>query len=231
MAAPAIGAAAKALGRRALVNAALSRRSGGRRTAGCGCAAVAACALAMASIALLASFVTVTTPLDASQLPDEREGSRGVDVVPMTCPGFQVSQGYGDTPYEHPHTGVDLVCPAGTPVAAVADGVFHQRQGGSVPCVFPAGARGGLGTYGELDVGDVQFLYGHLEAFAVADGTAIPAGTVLGFEGTSGCSTGFHLHFEVHVAGRLTNPCPFLPQGYPAAHDPAGARCWGAAPP
>lgn len=142
-----------------------------------------------------------------------------------------ISQGYGDTPYEHPHTGIDLVCPEGTPVVAVVGGVFRQRDGAGLLCAFPAGARGGLGMYGEIDAGNVAYLYGHLEGFAVADGLPVGAGTVIGFEGSSGCSTGFHLHFEVRVAGRVNNPCPYLPQGYPAAHDIGGDRCWGAAPP
>jgi murein DD-endopeptidase MepM/ murein hydrolase activator NlpD len=85
--------------------------------------------------------------------------------------------------------------------------------------------------YAEVDVSNVQYLYGHLEGFGAADGTGVEPETVIGFEGSSGCSTGFHLHFEVRVAGRVTNPCPFLPQEYPAAHDAAGARCWGTAPP
>lgn len=182
-------------------------------------------------IVLLSSVVIMTAPLAAYGLTGPGSGAVLDGAPPMQCADLQVSQGFGDTPYEHPHTGIDIVCPGGTPVVAIASGVFHQRTGAPWACAFPTGARGGLGTYGELDVGDSQILYGHLQGFALPDGTPVTVGTVLGFEGTSGCSTGFHLHFEVHVAGRVTNPCPFLPQGYPAAHDTTGARCWGAAPP
>lgn len=230
MAAPALGASAKALGRRALINAAMSRRSKQRHTAGCGCAVSAAFAIAVAGIVLLASLVVVSAPLAAPDVAVP-PGAGPAGGVPMACPGLRVSQGYGDTPYEHPHTGIDIVCPAGTPVAAITAGVFRQRHGSLAACLFPSGARGGLGTYGELDAGEATVLYGHLEGFAVPDGMPVTAGTVLGYEGTSGCSTGFHLHFEVHFAGRVTNPCPYLPQGYPAAHDSGDARCWGSAPP
>lgn len=231
MAAPALGAAAKALGRKAVVKAALSGRSDRGRAIGCGCAVIAALAPAIVGIVLVSSVVIMTAPLTASGFGDMAPGPALAGVAPMECARLQVSQGFGDTPYEHPHTGIDLVCPAGTPVTAIAAGVFHQRTGAPVACAFPIGASGGLGTYGELDVGSAAFLYGHLEGFGVPDGTPVTTGTVLGFEGTSGCSTGFHLHFEAHLAGRVTNPCPFLPQGYPAAHDSAGARCWGSASP
>lgn len=175
--------------------------------------------------------MTTVAPLAGLQADALPANGASASLAPIACTGLQVSQGYGDTPYEHPHTGIDLVCPAGTPVVALVGGVFHQRSGGDVPCAFPPGARGGLGMFGELDAGDVAYVYGHLEGFGFTDNAVVAPGTVIGFEGSSGCSTGFHLHFEVRVAGRVTNPCPFLPQGYPAVHDAAGVRCWGSAPP
>lgn len=231
MAAPAVAAAAKALGRQALIRCAMSRRRGSGPAIGCGCLTLIALAGAIAAIGLVAAFVTTLAPLSGIEADVAQVNGPGASLAPITCSGMQVSQGFGDTPAEHPHTGIDLVCPAGTPVVAVAGGVFHRRSGGSVPCAFPAGARGGLGIYGEVDAGEVQYLYGHLEGFGSADSAAVAPGTVIGFEGSSGCSTGFHLHFEVRVAGRVTNPCAFLPQGYPAVHDAAGVRCWGSAPP
>lgn len=231
MAAPAVGAAAKALGRRALIRLATSKRHRSGRALTCGCAAVVALAGAVTSIALLAALVTTLAPLAGMQADVSAANGSDASLAPIACDGLQVSQGFGDTPSEHPHTGLDLVCPAGTPVVAVVNGVFHRRSGGDAPCVFPADARGGLGMYGEVDAGEVEYVYGHLEGFGIADSAAVAPGTVIGFEGSSGCSTGFHLHFEVRVAGRVTNPCPFLPQGYPAVHDAAGVRCWGSAPP
>jgi murein DD-endopeptidase MepM/ murein hydrolase activator NlpD len=149
----------------------------------------------------------------------------------MSCPGRFVSQWFGDTPWEHPHTGIDIVCPAGTPVIAVTAGTFHRDDGGRIACAFPVGRTGGLGRYGELDAGGSTFLYGHLQAFAAADGARVVAGEVLGYEGATGCATGDHLHFEVLVAHRPVNPCSMLPAGYPDPHDPTGLRCWGSALP
>ena len=229
MAAPAVGAAVKALGLYALAGAAARRNRLGGCTVGCGCAVLPVLAGAVAAIVVLAAFVTSIAPFAGFQA-DGSNGS-GLSLAPITCNGLQVSQGYGNTRYEHPHTGIDLVCPAGTPVVALVNGRFFRRLGADVPCAFPAGARGGLGMYAEVDADNIQYLYGHLEGFGLTDGATVLPGTVIGFEGSSGCSTGFHLHFEVHIAGRVTNPCPFLPQGYPAMHDTADDRCWGSAPP
>jgi Peptidase family M23 len=151
--------------------------------------------------------------------------------APMNCPKLYVSQGFGDTRLEHPHTGIDIVCPPETIVVAVSDGIFHQVLGPPVACLYPPGRTGGLGTYGVLDAGGRTYLYGHLEAFAAPDGAHVIVGQPLGFEGATGCATGDHLHFEVLEGGRPIDPCPVLPAGYPARHDPTGLRCWGSAPP
>jgi len=155
----------------------------------------------------------------------------GIVGAPMNCPKLYVSQGYGNTPWEHPHTGIDIVCPPATMVVAVANGIFHRDQGPPIACSYPAGRSGGLGTYGELDAGGRSYLYGHLEAFAAADGANVVVGEPLGFEGATGCATGAHLHFEVLMSGKPANPCPLLPPGYPDPHDATGLRCWGSAPP
>ena len=151
--------------------------------------------------------------------------------APMNCPTMYVSQGFGNTPWEHPHTGIDLVCPPDTMVVAVADGIFHRDQGQRIRCLYPVGRIGGLGTYGVLDADGRAFLYGHLDAFAAADGAHVTIGQPLGFEGATGCATGDHLHFEVLEGGRPVDPCPLLPAGYPDQHDPSGLRCWGSALP
>jgi murein DD-endopeptidase MepM/ murein hydrolase activator NlpD len=149
----------------------------------------------------------------------------------MSCPGLFVSQGFGNTPWEHPHAGIDIVCPAGTRVIAVTAGTFHHDEGGRVACAFPVGRYGGLGTYGELDTAGATFLYGHLQGFVAADGARVVAGQLLGYEGSTGCATGAHLHFEVRIARRPVDPCLMLPAGYPDPHDPTGLRCWGSALP
>lgn len=217
----------------------------GRRSRSCcltTCAGCAACTLVAGIVALAAgtALVAATASLvgDVGTSGCERAADRTCARVaearvgvPMYCRGLSVTQGFGNTPWEHPHTGIDIVCPPDTLVVAVAAGVFHREHGASEPCLFPIGRTGGLGTYGELDAGGQTFVYGHLDGFVASDGALVAAGQPLGFEGATGCATGPHLHFEVISGGRPVDPCPLLPAGYPAAHDPSGLRCWGSVPP
>jgi murein DD-endopeptidase MepM/ murein hydrolase activator NlpD len=198
--------------------------------AGCaGCVGIAVVIV----MSLLGAAVSAVATLAGAAGPQVCPGSGCIGPVagaPISCSGMYVSQGFGDTRVEHPHTGIDIVCPAATVVLAVTAGRFHQLTGGLQPCRFPAGKVGGLGTYGEVQGPGIAILYGHLSGFAAPDGSQVVPGQALGFEGSSGCSSGYHLHFEVDVAGRPVNPCPYLPNGYPSAHELAG-RCWGSAPP
>lgn len=98
------------------------------------------------------------------------------------------------------HTGVDFSAPVGTPVKAAADGV-----------VFAAGERGGYGNTVILDHGNtLATLYGHLSRIAVADGATVARGQVIGYAGSTGFSTGPHLHFEVRVNGNPVDPLKYL---------------------
>jgi murein DD-endopeptidase MepM/ murein hydrolase activator NlpD len=149
----------------------------------------------------------------------------------MRCASLTVSQGFGDTRWEHPHRGIDIVCPPRTRVLSVAAGIFRRYTDLSSACLFVPGRTGGYGIYGIVTAADgTQFLYGHLDGYALADLARVQPGTVLGFEGSSGCSSGPHLHFEVRRRGRAVNPCGYLPPGYPFTHDALG-RCWGSAEP
>jgi murein DD-endopeptidase MepM/ murein hydrolase activator NlpD len=207
--------------------------------AGCtGCAGVAALLVLGIGGALLAATAQIAgIGLGGGSVCDLKRAAACASTTaaaagePMSCAGLYVSQGFGNTPWEHPHTGIDLVCPPETPVLAVADGIFHQKKGAQIACTFPPGRTGGLGVYGELDTGNETFLYGHLNGFAVADGAEVVAGQRLGYEGDTGCATGDHLHFELMVSGNAVDPCLVLPQGYPDVHDSTGLRCWGAALP
>ena len=138
---------------------------------------------------------------------------------------------HGDTPWEHPHAGMDIVCPPATMVVAVADGVFHRDQGAPIACSYPPGRLGGLGSFGVLSAGGRTYLYGHLEAFAAPDGAHVTIGQPLGFEGLLDArpATTFTSRFS-----RTDGPsirAPSFPAGYPDPHDSTGLRCWGAAPP
>jgi murein DD-endopeptidase MepM/ murein hydrolase activator NlpD len=96
------------------------------------------------------------------------------------------------------HEGMDLVAPAGTPVYAAADGI-----------VVGAAPNGRYGNWIRIDHGNkLATVYGHLMAFApgIEPGEAVVRGEVIGFVGTTGRSTGAHLHFEVQNDGRPVNP-------------------------
>jgi murein DD-endopeptidase MepM/ murein hydrolase activator NlpD len=231
-----------------MLGGALARGSspghGVRRGCAMSCAGCTACLAVAAVLALAVGGALVATTASLAGVGPAAASSctasallrcptlvRAQIGAPMSCPGLFVSQGFGDTPWEHPHTGIDIVCPAGTAVIAVTAGTFHRDDGGRVACVYPVGRTGGLGRYGELDAGGSTFLYGHLQAFAAADGARVFAGEVLGYEGATGCATGDHLHFEVRVARKPVDPCSMLPAGYPDRHDATGLRCWGSALP
>lgn len=96
------------------------------------------------------------------------------------------------------HEGVDLVAPAGTPVVAAADGL-----------VVGAAPNGRYGNWIRLEHGGkLASVYGHLSAFATGlqPGMMVSRGDVIGYVGSTGRSTGVHLHFELQVDGKPVNP-------------------------
>ncbi len=102
-----------------------------------------------------------------------------------------------------PHRGVDLPAPSGTPVRAAADGTIRFR-----------GRNGNYGRFIRLDHGfGLETAYGHLRGYArdLRRGTRVRRGEVIGYVGSSGLSTGPHLHYEVRMNGRAVDPLPFLP--------------------
>jgi len=112
------------------------------------------------------------------------------------------------------HTGVDISAPRGTPVRATADGV-----------VIHASWNGGYGKCVIIDHGHgYQTWYGHLSRMDVIEGQEIRQGEVLGAVGTTGHSTGPHLHYEVRVGSAPVNPYRFLARAVTTApsRDTAG---------
>lgn len=101
------------------------------------------------------------------------------------------------------HNGVDLSAPTSTPIRASADGV-----------VVIAGDQGGYGICTVIDHGSgLGTLYGHQSALGVQVGDEVKRGQIIGFVGSTGKSTGPHLHWEVRQFGQPVNPVPFLGAG------------------
>ena len=99
------------------------------------------------------------------------------------------------------HAGIDLSGPVGTPIHATADGVISEAGWNS----------GGYGNLIKVDHGrGIETRYAHLSKIAVRPGQRIQRGQVIGRMGSTGRSTGSHLHYEVRIDGRAVNPIPFM---------------------
>lgn len=98
------------------------------------------------------------------------------------------------------HAGVDIPGPIGTPIYATADGIVGRT-----------GWVGGYGNLVEIDHGKgIQTRYGHLSSIVATAGSRVKRGQLIGLMGSTGRSTGSHLHYEVRLDGRAVNPTPFL---------------------
>jgi len=118
----------------------------------------------------------------------------------------RISSAFGETRLSsssggtRPHMGVDICAPPGTPIVAPAEGI-----------VTIAGREAEYGRLVCLDHGHGFItMYGHLKEFRVKVGDRVQAGQVLGTVGTSGNTTGPHLHYEVRVYGQPVNPHSYL---------------------
>jgi murein DD-endopeptidase MepM/ murein hydrolase activator NlpD len=98
------------------------------------------------------------------------------------------------------HTGIDIAAPYGTPVHAVAEGM-----------VTFAGVRNGYGNVIEIDHGNGYMTrYAHNSALEAHPGQHVQVGNVIAQAGSTGRSTGSHVHFEVWYDGRVVNPLAFV---------------------
>ncbi|MCB0882940.1 MAG: peptidoglycan DD-metalloendopeptidase family protein [Thermoleophilia bacterium] len=98
------------------------------------------------------------------------------------------------------HEGIDIAVPSGTPVAAAASGT-----------VIYAGWQGGYGNIVIIDHGGgIATAYGHNTRVAVSSGQSVTQGQVIAYSGSTGHSTGPHIHFEVRVNGSAVDPMGYL---------------------
>ena len=129
------------------------------------------------------------------------EGGRFAWPVPASS---QVSSpfGYRTNPIsrrrEH-HNGIDIRAPHGSNVVAAAQGT-----------VIFSGWMNGMGNTVIINHGDISTLYGHHSRNLVSVGQTVQRGEVIARVGSTGWSTGPHLHFEVHVGSRRTDPMPYF---------------------
>lgn len=113
--------------------------------------------------------------------------------------------------YPHFHTGVDVAYNQGTPILAADDGVVVAADSSVIN-----GQLVGYGNYIIVAHRNSFFsLYGHLLGFQVKAGDSVHQGQLIGYEGSTGNSTGPHVHFEYRYGGQPTNPLPYLPPNGP----------------
>jgi murein DD-endopeptidase MepM/ murein hydrolase activator NlpD len=121
------------------------------------------------------------------------------DVWRLPLEGYDFTVPYG-VRWDKLHPGIDLAAPEGTP--------YHAIHAGTVT---KAGWFGGYGYCVIVEHPDgTESIYGHSSKLLVAEGQEVKAGDKLGLVGSTGHSYSSHLHLELHVNGKPTDPIPFL---------------------
>ena len=137
-----------------------------------------------------------------------RDVVQALPILRPTNPTIRFSSGFG---YRiHPihgtkrlHAGLDMAAPIGEPIFAAGSGVVRS-----------AGWGGGYGNLIQVDHGNgLLTRYAHLSQIKVTPGQPVAKGTLIGLMGTTGASTGSHLHFETRIHGSPVNPACFLLAG------------------
>ncbi len=101
------------------------------------------------------------------------------------------------------HSGIDIPGPLGTPIYATADGIVAKSE-----------RSGGYGNMIEINHGKgIATRYGHLSKLMVRPNTRVRRGQIIGLMGSTGRSTGSHLHYEVRIDGAAVDPIPYLRSG------------------
>ena len=142
--------------------------------------------------------------MDTAGLPGAGGASIAIpSVQPVSDLKFTSNFGIRSDPFNggaRMHAGVDIPGPVGTPIYATADGIIAAAE-----------RHGGYGNLVEVNHGKgIATRYGHLSRILVANNTRVKRGQVIGLMGSTGRSTGSHLHYEVRMDGRAVNPLPFL---------------------
>ena len=140
-----------------------------------------------------------------SKLEEKEEiDSRTVNGIYLACVPVEgrITSRFGanESIRDHTHKGIDIGAPKGTPILAVADGT-----------VTYAGWSSGYGNLIKIDHGNgVVTYYGHCSRLYMSEGSTVKAGDKIAAVGSTGNSTGNHLHFEIRLNGKQVNPQTYV---------------------
>ena len=153
----------------------------------------------------LATYVPPTTrPSGSDTTPSTQAPSSSGWVKPLKSYSITSAFGMRKHPvlgYERMHEGVDMAAPAGTPIYAAKSGKVTTASYQS----------GGAGYYVSINHGDgFSSIYMHMTRYIVSAGQYVNAGQVIGYVGSTGISTGNHLHFGIAYKGTYVNPMKYI---------------------
>lgn len=137
---------------------------------------------------------STTATYQASNLPNYV--TAGEFNYPVGCRGAMT------TYWGHAGRGRDLPCPSGTPIYASTEGTVKINSTG-----YGGGYGNSIDIYGP---NGIMTRYAHMSAFAVNGGQYVSRGQVIGYVGSTGRSSGAHLHFEIHINGVAYDPINYL---------------------
>lgn len=132
----------------------------------------------------------------------------------IDIPAGKLSTTFGYDSWRHgQHTGIDIVRPRGSEITAAAKGVVKKVYNGCTHNYSKqksCGCGGGYGNYVIIDHGGgVETLYGHCQAIYVKEGQTVNKNQPIAEVGSTGFSTGWHLHFEIHQNGKAVDPLKY----------------------
>ncbi|VBB05894.1 peptidase m23 [Lucifera butyrica] len=157
------------------------------------------CLRAQSANAVTAVEVKHNQPLENKQV----EGLANTPSIWPVSGALTSGFGWRNSPWEDGsefHPGIDIAVNMGTPVVATADGK-----------VIKSGWSGGYGNIVEIDHGNgIETIYGHNSQIAVSVGQNVKKGQIISYSGSTGNSTGPHVHYEVRINGTAVDPFKFL---------------------
>ena len=168
---------------------------------------------AVSLMGLAAAAVVFAAPVQASEIADATTEASAIAVrtIAFSAPvvGYETNSRFGlrRLSFERRarmHEGLDYAAPAGTPILAAADGR-----------VIRTGTSSSYGRFVEIQhANGVTSFYAHMSRIGASEGDVVAAGDAIGAVGSTGRSTGAHLHFEIRRDGQQINPENFLGQSF-----------------